>query len=163
MRKRSCQKCLTEVDALAARRWRLDKDLPEIGCSSEGFHQSNLMACTRGLGSGYPPDRNVENPGSLKALPEKSAARALPLGTKRGLARISRFARTSGPVCRRRLFWSHTWAAFGRMVRRLGLNHFLLNIEMSEWRSSTEQGIRTMQRRFAARSPARPSPVGSKN
>src|SRR5258708_6842242 len=31
-----------------------------------------------------------------------------------------------------------------------------------ERRSSTEQGIRTMKRRFAARSPARPRPVGSK-
>jgi len=46
--------------------------------------------------------RNVENPGSLKALPGKSATRALPGETKRGLARISRFARTIGPVCRPR-------------------------------------------------------------
>ena len=30
------------------------------------------------------------------------------------------------------------------------MNHFLLNVEMSEWRSSTERGIRS----FAARSPA---------
>jgi hypothetical protein len=44
------------------------------------------MACTRGPGLRYPPDRNVENPGGLKALPGKSAARALAWGTKRDLA-----------------------------------------------------------------------------
>jgi hypothetical protein len=60
----------------------------------------------------------------------------------RGLRRSTQRARNKGKI------------AQGAAIQ---MNHFLLNVEMSEWRSSTEQGIRTMQRRFAARSPARPS------
>jgi len=60
----------------------------------------------------------------------------------RGLRRSTQRARNKGKI------------AQGAAIQ---MNHFLLNVEMSEWRSSTEQGIRTMQPRFAARSPARPS------
>ncbi len=56
----------------------------------------------------------------------------------RGLRRSTQRARNKGKI------------AQGAAIQ---MNHFLLNVEMSEWRSSTEQGIRTMQRRFAARSP----------
>ena len=63
----------------------------------------------------------------------------------RGLRRSTQRARNKGKI------------AQGAAIQ---MNHFLLNVEMSEWRSSTEQGIRTMQRRFAARSPARPSSLG---
>jgi hypothetical protein len=63
----------------------------------------------------------------------------------RGLRRSTQRARNKGKI------------AQGAAIQ---MNHFLLNVEMSEWRSSTERGIRTMQRRFAARSPARPSSLG---
>jgi hypothetical protein len=58
----------------------------------------------------------------------------------RGLRRSTQRARHKGKI------------AQGAAIQ---MNHFLLNVEMSEWRSGTEQGIRTMQRRFAARSPPR--------
>jgi hypothetical protein len=60
----------------------------------------------------------------------------------RGLRRSTQRARHKGKI------------AQGAAIQ---MNHFLLNVEMSEWRSGTEQGIRTMQRRFAARSPPRPT------
>jgi hypothetical protein len=63
----------------------------------------------------------------------------------RGLRRSTQRARNKGKI------------AQGAAIQ---MNHFLLNVETSEWRSSTERGIRTMQRRFAARSPARPSSLG---
>src|SRR5260370_13515249 len=59
----------------------------------------------------------------------------------RGLRRSTQRARNQGKI------------AQGAAIQ---MNHFLLNVEMSEWRSSAEQGIRTMQRRFAARSPTLP-------
>ena len=64
----------------------------------------------------------------------------------RGLRRSTQRARNKGKI------------AQGAAIQ---MNHFLLNVGMSEWRSSTEQGIRTMQRRFAARSPDR-APLGQK-